>query len=64
MAMTSERPTCRPMGRYCQAQAAAIMGVSRQTIRRWTNLGKLKASVGKDRLYYRGRDLLQYWDKH
>ena len=64
MAMTSERPTFRPMGRYFQAQAAAIIGVSRQTIRRWTNLGKLKASVGKDRLYYCGRDLLKYWDKH
>ena len=46
LAMTSERPNVKPQGRYDTTQAAALLGVHRNTIRDWANkgLGKYKVT--------------------
>lgn len=61
--MNARMPDIRPDDRYTTAQAAALLGVSRQSIWRWSNSGLLTPRhcrrTGKPR--YTGRDLLAFW---
>ena len=46
------------MARYRTAQAAELLGVSSDTIRRWAETGRLTSTVGKDgRRYFDGEAL-------
>jgi molybdopterin-binding protein len=58
-------PSPKPTGRardttaqYRAAQAADLLGVSADTIRRWADAGRLKSSLGADgKRYFEGVDL-------
>ena len=46
------------MAKYRVGQAAQLMGVSADTLRRWADAGRVEVSVGADgRRYYDGADL-------
>jgi molybdopterin-binding protein len=46
------------MAKYRVGQAAELLGVSVDTLRRWSSAGRVAASVGSDgRRYYDGADL-------
>ena len=46
------------MTKYRVGQAAQLMGVSADTLRRWADSGRVAVSVGTDgRRYYDGADL-------
>jgi molybdopterin-binding protein len=47
-----------PTVRYRAAQAAELLGVSADTIRRWADAGRLKSTLGADgKRYFEGADL-------
>ena len=39
--MTNERPKVSPTSRYCESEAARLLGVNRRTIARWRESGSL-----------------------
>ncbi|HTB09669.1 MAG TPA: TOBE domain-containing protein [Acidimicrobiales bacterium] len=57
----SSKPVDRarePAVRYRATQAAELLGVSADTIRRWADAGRLKSTVGADgKRYFEGADL-------
>ena len=44
--MTNERPNVSPTSRYCEAEAARLLGVNRRTIARWRESGQIRPALG------------------
>ncbi len=65
MCMTATRPKVEPEARLNMTQTARVLGVHRDTIRRWTNLGYLKPRYFKHTLRprYLGKDILKFWEQ-
>ena len=40
--MTNERPKVSPSSRYCESEAARLLGVNRRTIARWRESGQIR----------------------
>lgn len=63
--MINEEPKVSPTARYSIGEAAQILGIHRNTLRRHTNTGPtgIKCSYRKSngRRYYTGLDLIQFW---
>lgn len=55
--------TLRPGGQYSARAAAAALGVSERTLRRWVARGFLKKRVHKftGKALFRGDDLIAFW---
>lgn len=53
-------------GRYSMTEAAALLGMHRNSLLNYALQGKLKFGVRKNtgRKYFRGADLLRLWNEH
>lgn len=63
--MTPERPNVKLQGRYDTTQAAALLGVHRNTIRDWANKGLLRCGWKKNpmRRFFTGADIIRRWEE-
>lgn len=61
--MNSERPDVVEDGRYCINETATALGISRKTLRRYTDKGLIKCGrrVANGRPFYTGREILRLW---
>ena len=61
--MTTTAPVCNPAGRYEARQAAAILGVSTDTLYRYTAAGYLHPTTRKanGRQTWTGAELTRCW---
>lgn len=63
--MVSEEPKVSPTARFSIGEAAEILGIHRNTLRRHTNVGptgidcKYRKSNG--RKFYTGLDIVKFW---
>jgi len=61
--MTTEEPKVTEKGRYNVTETCAILGVHRNTLRRYTESGLIKAGFRRvsARKFYTGEDILKFW---
>ena len=63
--MVNEEPQVSPTARYSIGEAAQILGVHRNTLRRHTNTGPtgIDCSFRKSngRRFYTGKDIVKFW---
>lgn len=61
--MTSTRPNVYEDGRYSIGEVTAMLGISRSTLRRYTDNGVIKCGRRRTngRPFYTGRAVLQLW---
>lgn len=61
--MTPTRPNISPAGSYSVAQASALLGISRRTLRRYEASGYVVAHLNKlGKRKYSGRELIKLWN--
>ena len=61
--MTPTRPNIAPAGSYSVAQASALLGISRRTLRRYESAGLVVAHCNQlGRRKYFGRELIKLWE--
>ena len=62
--MIAERPNVQLEGRYNIKEAAALLGVSRSTVRRHYQSGHLKFGCRRytGAKFFTGRELIRYWE--
>lgn len=61
--MTPERPNITLKGSYTVTQAAALLDISRKTLRRYESAGYVVAHCNKlGRRKYSGRELIKLWE--
>lgn len=63
MSMVSEKPKIEATSRYSVTQAAKLLGLHRNTIRKYCNAGILNYTfrIGKKKLI-RGKELIELWN--
>lgn len=63
MTMVNERPDVTPSGRYSAAQTARVLGIHRNTLRKYTMQGLILPRIHKatGRKYYPGSEILRFW---
>lgn len=61
--ITTTEPRINPNGRYSIGEASAILGINRNTLRRYTNMGVIKCGFRRPtaRKFYLGSELLRFW---
>lgn len=61
--MTPTRPDIDYLGSYTVAQASALLGISRKTLRRYESAGLVVAHLNRlGRRKYSGRELIRLWN--
>lgn len=63
--MVTEQPNVFANSRYSVTETCKILGIHRNTLRRYTEKGKIKLGVRKStaRKFYLGSDILNFWSK-
>lgn len=63
--ITETRPNVNAASRYSVAQACALLGISRSTLRRHTERGFIRSNRRKSngRPFYTGLAIMEYWEK-
>ncbi len=61
--MTALEPRVSEYGRYNVTQTCAALGIHRNTLKRYTNERKIKASISRlnGRLIYSGAEIKRVW---
>lgn len=63
--MVNEQPQVSPTARYSIQEAAAILGVHRNTLRRHTNIGPTGITCqhrkSNGRKFYTGLEIVKFW---
>ena len=61
--MNSSEPLVSPRGRYSTKQTCEILGITRETLRRYVMAGKIGRKYFKTtgRPYYSGASILEFW---
>ncbi len=63
--MVNEEPKVSPSARYSIEEAAALLGIHRNTLRRHTNTGPTGISCSfrksNGRRFYTGLEILRFW---
>jgi predicted site-specific integrase-resolvase len=61
--MTNSEPNVDLQGRYSTAETCRILQISRNTLHKYTELGRIKAGVHRStaKRYYMGAEILQFW---
>lgn len=62
--MIATEPEVSLTGRYPIGQAAEILGVSRNTLRKYSDLGMIKTGhrrTGKMERFFLGSEILRFW---
>ncbi|MBR6499136.1 MAG: helix-turn-helix domain-containing protein [Clostridia bacterium] len=62
--MTGQLPTVDSTRRYSIGETCALLGIHRNTLRRYTHDGKIKAGMHKTtyRTFYTGLSILKFWN--
>lgn len=61
--MTSEEPKVSAEGRYSVGQTCTLLGIHRNTLRRYTEEGRIKCGFRRmdARKFYTGREITRLW---
>lgn len=61
--MTSIEPEVINFGRYTSTETARLLGLHRDTLRKYTNLGWIKCGYRKDsaKKFYLGAEIARFW---
>lgn len=61
--MVNEKPHVSMQSKYNVTQAAELLGISRRTLNRYTNDGKIKSitNICNNRRMYYGKDIIKLW---
>ena len=62
--MVSEQPLIKPAGRYSISETCKLLGIHRNTLRRYTDAGEIRCVVRKStwKKYYTGLEILRFWN--
>ena len=63
--MVVEQPIVKLNGRYTVTETCNLLGIHRNTLRRYTRSGRIKLGVRKStaRKFYLGSDILNFWNR-
>lgn len=61
--MVAEAPKLNVAGRYTISQTCVLLGIHRNSLRKYTSLGLIKQSFRKSTsaAFYKGTDILKFW---
>lgn len=61
--ITSIEPKVNEAGRYSVTETCAVLGIHRNSLRKYTELGLIKCGFRKltARKFYAGREILKFW---
>lgn len=63
--MVAEQPNVRPNARYSVTETCALLGIHRNTLRRYTMKGRIRIGIRKStaRKFYLGSEIINFWNK-
>lgn len=61
--ITSIEPNVSDSGRYSVMETCAVLGIHRNSLRKYTEMGLIKCGFRKlkARKFYTGREILKFW---
>lgn len=61
--MTNQEPAVRPTERFSATETANILGIHRNSLRKYTNEGKIRCCFHKTTLrkFYTGATIIAFW---
>ncbi|MFR9498023.1 MAG: DNA-binding protein [Rikenellaceae bacterium] len=61
--ITAIEPMVAESGRYSVMQTAAALGIHRNSLRKYTDVGLIKCGFRKEtaRKFYTGKEILKFW---
>lgn len=61
--MTSNEPKVSPTSRYNVSETCIILGIHRNTLRKYTRLGRIKSGRRKStgQKFYLGSEIIKFW---
>ncbi len=61
--MVNQEPIVRADGRYSVEETAALLGIHRNTLLRYTNKGRILFGIRRSttRKFYTGREIVRFW---
>lgn len=61
--MVAEAPKLNAAGRYTISQTCVLLGIHRNSLRKYTNLGLITQGLRKSTAagFYKGSDILKFW---
>lgn len=62
--MTENEPNVKPTSRYSIVQTCSLLGIHRNSLRKYTKMGKINAGIRKStgRRFYLGSEILKFWN--
>ena len=63
--MVAEQPNVRPNARYSVTETCTLLGIHRNTLRRYTMKGRIRIGIRKStaRKFYLGSEIINFWNK-
>ena len=61
--MTYQEPDVLPMGRYSIKETCNALGISRETLRKYTTMGLIRFGMRRNtrKKFYSGKDIVSFW---
>lgn len=61
--MTYQEPDVLPMGRYSIKETCNALGISRETLRKYTTMGLIRFGMRRNtgKKFYSGKDIVNFW---
>jgi predicted site-specific integrase-resolvase len=61
--MTTEQPKVNPTSRYSVTETCILLGIHRNSLRKYTAEGRIKMGVRKStiRKFYLGSEIMKFW---
>ena len=61
--MVSIRPNANPAGRYSVNETCELLGIHRNTLRRYTDAGEIRCDFRSTfRKFYTGLEIVRFWN--
>lgn len=63
--MVTDVPVVSPTSRYTITETCLLLGVHRNTLRKYTETGKIKSGtrMGTAKRFYLGSEILKFWQR-
>lgn len=63
--MVTEAPKVQPNSRYTVTETCELLGIHRNSLRKYTISGRIKAGVRKStaKKFYLGSEIINFWNK-
>lgn len=63
--MVNEQPNIKATSRFSIAETCGLLGIHRNTLRKYTKEGRIKAGVRKStaKPFYLGSEILNFWTR-